>query len=99
MSHSDIHKHFAISFQVPIYELDMGNEKRVAVAVQLRRPSDGCHSEAVIFYYTSDREYEDSSSMVEVAKEFRVSNDQSYLSSSASTYSFSSSSSSPIVAI
>ena len=50
---SDIHKHFAISFRVPSYDFDLEGEDTIMVQVHLRRPSDGCSSEPVTFYYTT----------------------------------------------
>ena len=51
---SDIHKHFAISFRVPSYDLDLEDgEESVPVQVQLQRRSDGCASDPVTFFYTT----------------------------------------------
>ena len=48
---NDIHKHFAICFRVPVYELLVDNDQTVCVSVQLYRPSDQAVSEPVPFYY------------------------------------------------
>ncbi|XP_054157157.1 embryonic polarity protein dorsal-like [Oppia nitens] len=50
----DIHKHFAISFRTPRYA-DTNVLSPVAVAVQLRRPSDGQMSESMPFWLTPVR--------------------------------------------
>ncbi|KAI2804035.1 hypothetical protein BLOT_008177 [Blomia tropicalis] len=59
---NDIHKHFAITFVVPAYDMVMSaDEYQVTVNVQLRRPSDGCLSEPITFDYFNMVPYGDSS--------------------------------------
>lgn len=53
--YSDIHKHFAISFKVPPYTGNFDGEESSPVQVQLQRPSDGCTSEPITFYYTNKK--------------------------------------------